>query len=172
MNHKKKDCRRFIVASNSYGGIFDVDERKEKIDDLEKLTTDPVFWNDQKAANKILKELNEHKSWTEEYDKIAEKARFCQDEFDIAIELEDESFGEELVTTIASIEHDISAIEFKNMLSGKDDAGNALITIHAGAGGTEAQDWAEMLYRMYMRWAERKGFKLYTDDYQRVTGRA
>ena len=170
MNHKKKDCRRFIVASNSYGGIFDVDERKEKIDDLEKITADPVFWNDQKAANKVLKELNEHKSWTEEYDKIASKARFCQDEFDIAIELEDESFGEELTTTIASIEHDIVAIEFKNMLSGKDDAGNAMITIHAGAGGTEAQDWAEMLYRMYMRWAERKGFKLYTDDYQEGDG--
>ena len=137
MNHKKKDCRRFIVASDSYGGIFDVDQRKEKIYDLEK---------------------------------IASKATICQDELDIATELEDESFTEELNTTIASIEHDISAIEFKNMLSGKDDAGNALITIHAGAGGTEAQDWAEMLYRMYMRWAERKGFKIYTDDYQEGDG--
>ena len=170
MNHKKKDCRRFIVASNSYGGIFDVDERKEKIEDLEKLSFNPTFWNDQKEANKVLKELNEHKSWTDAYEKIASKTCACQDEFDTAIELEDESFGEELTAAIASIEHDISAVEFKNMLSGKDDAGNALITIHAGAGGTEAQDWAEMLYRMYMRWAERKGFKIYTDDYQEGDG--
>ncbi|TLU53760.1 MAG: peptide chain release factor 2 [Chlorobium sp.] len=159
-----------MVASNSYGGIFDVDQRKEKIEDLEKITSDPVFWSDQKAANKVLKELNEHKSWSEGYEKIAAKARFCQDEFDIAIELEDESFGDELLASIALIEDDIAAIEFRNMLSGKDDAGNAMITIHAGAGGTEAQDWAEMLYRMYMRWAERKGFKIYTDDYQEGDG--
>ena len=170
MYHKKKDCRRFIVASNSYGGIFDVDQRKEKIYDLEKISTDPTFWNDQKEAYKVLKELNEHKSWTDGYEKIATKATICQDELDIAAELEDESFTDELNTAIASIEHDIAAIEFKNMLSGKDDAGNALITIHAGAGGTEAQDWAEMLYRMYMRWAERKGFKIYTDDYQEGDG--
>ena len=104
------------------------------------------------------------------YEKIATKATICQDELEIAAELEDESFTDELNTAIASIEHDIAAIEFKNMLSGKDDAGNALITIHAGAGGTEAQDWAEMLYRMYMRWAERKGFKIYTDDYQEGDG--
>lgn len=61
-------------------------------------------------------------------------------------------------------------MEFRKMLSGKDDAGNAMIIIHAGAGGTEAQDWAEMLYRMYMRWAERKGFKVFTDDYQEGEG--
>jgi peptide chain release factor 2 len=61
-------------------------------------------------------------------------------------------------------------MEFRKMLSGKDDAGNAMIVIHAGAGGTEAQDWAEMLYRMYMRWAERKGFKVFTDDYQEGDG--
>ncbi len=170
MNHKKKDCRRFIVAWNSYGGIFDVDERKEKIYDLEKISADPTFWNDQKEAHKVLKELNEHKSWTDEYEKIALKAKVCNNELDIAEELEDESFIDELITAISSIEHDIAAIEFKNMLSGKDDAGNALITIHAGAGGTEAQDWAEMLYRMYMRWAERKGFKIYTDDYQEGDG--
>ena len=170
MNHKKKNCRIFSDAWNSYGGIFDVDERKEKIDDLEKMTSDPAFWNDQKAAHKTLKELTDHKSWVDEYEKLAKKAQACQDECDIAIELNDESFGDELIALLAAIEHDIAAIEFKNMLSGKDDAGNAMITIHAGAGGTEAQDWAEMLYRMYMRWAERKGFKIYTDDYQEGDG--
>lgn len=170
MNHKKKNCRSFSADWNSYGGIFDVDERKEKIDDLEKMTSDPAFWNDQKAAHKTLKELNDHKSWVDEYEKLTTKARACQDECDIAIELGDESFSDELTALLAAIEHDIGAMEFKNMLSGKDDAGNAMITIHAGAGGTEAQDWAEMLYRMYMRWAERKGFKIYTDDYQEGDG--
>ena len=170
LNHKKKDCRPSRSAWNSYGGIFDVDERKEKIDDLEKITADPAFWNDQQQANKILKELNEHKSWTEAYDKLAAGAKTCREELDVASELEDESFNDELSGIIAALEGDISSLEFKNMLSGKDDPGNAIITIHAGAGGTEAQDWAEMLYRMYMRWAERKGFKVYTDDYQEGDG--
>lgn len=170
LNHKKKDCRPSRIAWNSYGGIFDVDERKEKIDDLEKITADPAFWNDQQQANKILKELNEHKSWTEAYDRLAAGAKTCREELDVASELEDESFNDELSGIIAALEGDISSLEFKNMLSGKDDPGNAIITIHAGAGGTEAQDWAEMLYRMYMRWAERKGFKVYTDDYQEGDG--
>ncbi|WP_198935456.1 peptide chain release factor 2 [Chlorobium sp. KB01] len=151
-------------------GYLDVDQRKEKVEDLEKITADPAFWNDQKEAHKILKELNEHKTWTEGYEKLAAKEKVCLDELEIASELEDESFSDELSIAIAEIEQEIAAIEFKNMLSGKDDAGNALITIHAGAGGTEAQDWAEMLYRMYMRWAERKGFKIYTDDYQEGDG--
>jgi len=170
LNHKKNDCRISIAAWNSYGGIFDIDQRKEKIYDLEKITTDPTFWNDQKEAHKILKVLNEHKSWTEKYDMLSAKENVCLDELNIATELADESFAEELIASIALIEQNIAAIEFKNMLSGKDDVGNALITIHAGAGGTEAQDWAEMLYRMYMRWAERKGFKIYTDDYQEGDG--
>lgn len=71
---------------------------------------------------------------------------------------------------VSDLEHGVGSLEFRNMLSGRDDPGNAIITIHAGAGGTEAQDWADMLYRMYMRWAERKGFKVFTDDYQEGDG--
>ncbi|KZK74832.1 MAG: peptide chain release factor 2 [Pelodictyon luteolum] len=170
MNHKKKDCRTSTGAWNSYGGIFDVDQRKEKIEDLEKVSGNPEFWNDQKAAHAVLKELNENRSWVEGYEKLAGQAESCRDELAIADELEDESFERELTASIDAIMQEIAAIEFKNMLSGKDDPGNAIITIHAGAGGTEAQDWAEMLYRMYMRWAERKGFKVYTDDYQEGDG--
>jgi peptide chain release factor 2 len=117
-----------------------------------------------------LKELNEHRSWTESYDRIEKQARNAAEEIEIATELEDESLVSDLSTTLEKLEEEIDAIEFKNMLSGKDDPGNALIAIHAGAGGTEAQDWAEMLYRMYFRWAERKGFKVFTDDYQEGDG--
>ncbi|MBM3421864.1 MAG: peptide chain release factor 2 [Chlorobi bacterium] len=169
-NRKKNDCRPYWNAWNSYGGIFDVDERKEKIDDLEKVTADPAFWNDQQQANKVLKELNEHKSWTDAYEKLDAEAKTCAEELEIAAELEDESFADELADLIAKLDEEIGRLEFRNMLSGKDDPGNAMIIIHAGAGGTEAQDWAEMLYRMYMRWAERKGFKVFTDDYQEGDG--
>ena len=154
----------------SYGGIFDVDERKEKISDLEKIAAAPDFWNDQKAANALLKELKDHKSWVEEFDRISAEASNAFEEIEIASELEDESLVTDLDATIARIEEELGAMEFRKMLSGKDDAGNAMIVIHAGAGGTEAQDWAEMLYRMYMRWAERKGYKVFTDDYQEGDG--
>jgi len=114
--------------------------------------------------------MNEHKAWTEDFVKIEKAAADKQEEIEIAEELGDESLSEELESGLAAIEQEIGALEFRNMLSGKDDKGNALITIHAGAGGTEAQDWAQMLYRMYMRWAERKGFKVFTDDYQEGEG--
>ncbi len=102
--------------------------------------------------------------------KLEKAAGEKREEIEIAEELGDESLAEELTSGIAAIEQEIGALEFRNMLSGKDDQGNALIAIHAGAGGTEAQDWAQMLYRMYMRWAERKGFKVFTDDYQEGEG--
>lgn len=151
---------------NSYGGIFDVDRRRERIEDLEKLSADPAFWDDQKEAHKTLKELNDNKEWVEEWQRLDKRATECHDEIEIAAELGEEEYGDELTATLNAVEEAVAAMEFKKMLSGQDDAGNAMIVIHAGAGGTEAQDWAEMLYRMYMRWAERKGFKVFTDDYQ------
>ncbi|NTV02776.1 MAG: peptide chain release factor 2 [Chlorobiaceae bacterium] len=167
---KKTASTPSTTAWTSYGGIFDIDERKEKVSDLEKVSAAPDFWNDQKAAHALLKELNDHKSWTEAYDRIKSAADNAAEEIEIATELEDESLVGDLDATIESLEKEIDALEFRNMLSGKDDAGNAMIIIHAGAGGTEAQDWAEMLYRMYMRWAERKGYKVFTDDYQEGDG--
>ncbi|NTV92824.1 MAG: PCRF domain-containing protein [Chlorobiaceae bacterium] len=131
MNHKKKNCRKYATAWISYGGIFDVDERKDKIDDLEKITADPGFWNDQQEANRILKELAEHKSWTGAFEKLETAATTTGEELTIADELEDASFGEELIAAITAIENGIAAIEFRNMLSVKDDPGNAIITIHA-----------------------------------------
>ncbi len=167
---KKTACTPSSTAWTSYGGIFNIDDRKEKVSDLEKVSASPDFWNDQKAAHALLKELNEHKSWTEAWDRVKSAADNAVEEIEIATELEDESLVKDLDATIDRLEKEIDAIEFRNMLSGKDDAGNAMIIIHAGAGGTEAQDWAEMLYRMYMRWAERKGYKVFTDDYQEGDG--
>ncbi|NTV24954.1 MAG: peptide chain release factor 2 [Chlorobiaceae bacterium] len=167
---KKTACTPSTTAWTSYGGIFNIDERKEKVSDLEKITAAPDFWNDQKAAHALMKEINDNKSWTEAYDRLKSETDNAIEEIEIASELEDESLVKDLDATIERIEQEISALEFRNMLSGKDDAGNAMIIIHAGAGGTEAQDWAEMLYRMYMRWAERKGFKVFTDDYQEGEG--
>ncbi|RDD31083.1 peptide chain release factor 2 [Prosthecochloris sp. ZM] len=170
LKEKKRGCTNCITVLNSYGGIFDIDERLKKIEELEQITAEPDFWNDQKEAHRIVKEINEHKIWTDDFQKIAADVASRQEEVEIAEELEDESLGSEIAGGIDSIEKEITALESKNMLSGKDDPGNALLTINAGAGGTEAQDWAQMLYRMYMRWAERKGYKVFMDDYQEGEG--
>ncbi|MBF0586351.1 peptide chain release factor 2 [Prosthecochloris sp. N3] len=151
-------------------GYLDIDERLHKISELEQVTTAPDFWNDQQEANRILRELNDHKSWTEDFFRAQQAVSTKLEELEIAEELGDEGLCEEAAQGIEAIEKEISSLESRNMLSGKDDAGNALLTINAGAGGTEAQDWAEMLYRMYMRWAERKGYKVFTEDYQEGDG--
>lgn len=110
------------------------------------------------------------KSWTESYKTLEAKLNGEKESMDVAEELGEESYLSDAQKNLGALEKEIASLEFRNMLSGEDDKRNAIITIHAGAGGTEAQDWAEMLYRMYMRWAERKGFKVYTDDYQEGEG--
>ncbi len=128
------------------------------------------FWNDQESAQKLLKEISAHKEWTLAYQELEHKSNDIEEGLEIAEELEDSSYEDEAAKALSDLEKQVDNLEFKNMLSGKDDKRNALLTIHAGAGGTEAQDWADMLYRMYMRWAERHSYKVFTDDYQEGDG--
>ncbi|MFN3344572.1 MAG: peptide chain release factor 2 [Chloroherpetonaceae bacterium] len=151
-------------------GFFDIDKKLETIKSLEVKTAAPDFWDDNVAAQKILKEISELKSWTEAYEKLQAKLNGEKESMDVAEELGEEGYIAEAQKNLEALEKEITSLEFRNMLSGEDDKRNAILTIHAGAGGTEAQDWAEMLYRMYMRWAERRGFKVYTDDYQEGEG--
>jgi len=112
------------------------------------------------AAQKTLHEVKTLQSWIELW-KIVEKQALNLDELIQLAQLEnDESFAKEIQTELDSLSAAIENAELKNMLSGKDDARNCILTIHSGAGGTEAQDWAEMLTRMYMRWGEQNGFKM------------
>ncbi|KER10130.1 MAG: peptide chain release factor 2 [[Candidatus Thermochlorobacteriaceae] bacterium GBChlB] len=157
-------------ASLNCGGFFDIDEKLTQISALEAKTTESDFWSDNVAAQKILKDIADIKSWTEAYAALEKRAQSEKDSIDVAEELGEDAYQAEAAKNIAALQADIAKLEFRNMLSGIDDKRNAIITIHAGAGGTEAQDWAEMLYRMYMRWAERKGFKVFTDDYQEGDG--
>ncbi len=152
------------------GGFFDIEARLEKIAQLEAQTARDTFWNDNVAAQKVLKELSEHKSWTESFARLESALKAEAESIEVAAALEEESYQPQAQQHLAKLESELRALELKNMLSGEDDKRNAILTIHAGAGGTEAQDWAEMLYRMYMRWAERRGYKVYTDDYQEGEG--
>lgn len=111
-----------------------------------------------------MQQINKRKTWVDAWTSIQRKFHDAQALLELAVESSDESLGEELQTEIDDIEKLLDDLEFRNMLSGDDDEKNCILTIHAGAGGTEAQDWAEMLMRMYLRWSERKGFKTFLLD--------
>jgi len=170
LNCSAKVYETFQNDFPNYGGFFDIDARLSAITELEKKTAAEGFWDDQESAQKLLKEISGHREWTEDFLELEKKVQGEEESLEIAEELEDETYLPEAEQNIEMLDRQVHALEFRNMLSGADDKRNALLTIHAGAGGTEAQDWADMLYRMYMRWAERRGFKVFTDDYQEGDG--
>jgi peptide chain release factor 2 len=142
-----------------FEGIFDLDLKEKEIAGLHEKTVAPDFWNDNIRAQKLMQEISRRKEWVDAWQRLKQRL----DDADTLIELSEETGdGAHLVEIegeISFVDKGIAELEFKNMLSGEDDAKNALLTIHAGAGGTEAQDWAQMLLRMYIRWCERRGFQ-------------
>lgn len=131
---------------------------------IEDLISRPGFWEDPEGSEKILR--NRRK--LENTIKLAESCRSSLGDIEALLELQEE--GEEVTSEVgqelARLEERISQTEMQTLLSGEYDSSNAIVTIHPGAGGTESQDWAEMLLRMYLRWAEQKGFKTEITDYQ------
>lgn len=111
-----------------------------------------------------MQQINKRKTWVEAWTSIQRKLHDAQTLLELATEASDASYESEIQSEISTIEKALGDLEFRNMLSGDDDDKNCIITIHSGAGGTEAQDWAEMLLRMYLRWCERNGFKTFLLD--------
>jgi peptide chain release factor 2 len=107
-----------------------------------------------------MQEMSREKEWVEAWNNLKKKKDDLNALVDLAEESQDESLQKELDKELGDLEKDISDLEFKNMLSGEDDDKNCILTIHSGAGGTEAQDWADMLLRMYLRWGERHGYQM------------
>ncbi|QQS38257.1 MAG: peptide chain release factor 2 [Ignavibacteriales bacterium] len=147
-------------ASRIYEVIFDVVNKDLKIKDLHNQTESPNFWNDQMAAQKVLQEIKNLQQWVTLWEDLNKKARDVEDLIQLAESEEDGSFSADIAVELESLKNDIERAELKNMLSGKDDDKNCILTIHSGAGGTEAQDWAEMLMRMYLRYGEQNGFNM------------
>jgi peptide chain release factor 2 len=149
--------------SNS-GGFFDVAARKQELSNIEGQASAPDFWNDQDAAQKLL----QRRSVLEK--KIDRQEHFEAELSDAGVLFEfaeeDEASLKELRSLVERLEHEISVAETEMLLSGANDQLNAICTIHPGAGGTESQDWAEMLLRMYLKWAEQREFKTEIIDYQ------
>jgi len=126
----------------------------------------PGFWDDQNGAREVIAEANELKAWVEPYDALTAKVAELT-ELGELLEMEpDADLAVEMEREVARLEEAIDRLELRAMLRGPDDARDALVTIHPGAGGTESQDWAEMLMRMYARWAEQNDFKVGVLDLQ------
>ncbi len=146
------------------GGIFDYEKRKVRIIELTEHTQDPNFWNDPDKAQSIMKELDKEKSLVEGWDNLDSLRE------SINVFLEFQEMGEDVESDLQAeykkLQKALEEMELRNMLSGEDDHRDAIVTFNPGAGGTESQDWAEMLYRMYTRWAEKSGFKVSVIDYQ------
>ena len=149
---------RTMLKLRKLGGIFDLDFLKKKISDLEKKTFDQNFWNNDRSKD-ILKELNSRKKILEEYEKINSMNEdiIMLIEF---VEMGDTSYTNELEEKIVETENEIQGFKIKLLLDEKYDMNDVILTINSGAGGTEACDWAEMLYRMYDRWSYHNGFKV------------
>ncbi|HNR18985.1 MAG TPA: peptide chain release factor 2 [Bacteroidia bacterium] len=150
-----RDIRERIDALR---GIFDVDVKLLKIQEEEQLTHAPDFWNDPKRAEQILKSIKQKKNWTDAYKQVNTSVDDLAVLFDFA--KEGAATEQEVDAAYSHSQQLLEDLEFKNMLSGEEDAMSAMLTINAGAGGTESCDWASMLMRMYIRWAERMGYKI------------
>ncbi|NQY23556.1 MAG: peptide chain release factor 2 [Campylobacteraceae bacterium] len=148
-------------------GILKPDEIEARLNEIQTDEAQQEFWSDVENATKIGIEKNRLLSKLAKYKKAYEAIEGTNELFELASEEKDEDTFELLYEEAPSLQELILKIEIEVMLSNPDDASNAIVTIHPGAGGTESQDWAEMLYRMYLRWAERQNYKIELLDYQK-----
>jgi len=156
---------RSRVVSRSSGGTFDLPARARELAEIEPKVADPGLWSDPARAQTFLRtrtRITEEIDSFRRLEKKLEEAEVCAE-----LAREGEDVFPDLKQAVDGLQAALDDRELEVMLTGEHDAGDAILTIHPGAGGTESQDWAEMLYRMYMRWAEGHGYRVETLDYQK-----
>jgi peptide chain release factor 2 len=151
---------------NDYEVIFDVANKLKELEGLDKAVEAPDFWNDNESAQKILKKRSSFQKPVELWNKLSKGKEDILAMVELCQEENDESLFEEIEASLKEHEEELADAEFKAMLSGESDSNNAILAINSGAGGTESQDWAMMLMRMYSRWGDRNDFKVEVLDMQ------
>ena len=144
---------------------FDISGLETQVKELEKEVAKPNFWDNQESSSTVLTKMKRMKNKVENYRKQQKEIKNLESLNELILEEEDIELGKEVLKNTESLEEKIKQIELETLLSGKYDKNNAIITLHPGAGGTEAQDWVEMLYRMYTKWAINNGFEIQELDY-------
>jgi peptide chain release factor 2 len=160
--HKLTNFRSDI---KELGSALRIDALREEATKLEEQTSAPDFWNDQENSGKILRQVKQLKDKIEQYDALCGKLEDAITLCELAIEENDESMKEEILSEASAIEAQEEKMRIEVLLSGEYDHNNAIVSFHPGAGGTEAQDWAQMLYRMYTRWGESHGYNVKLVDW-------
>lgn len=145
----------FRRKSSSCWDVFDFAQKQSELQTLQAQSEDPELWNDPERARRVMKKLAALREEVESWQSLQQH---ISDDLGLA-ELEDESLRDELSREVEKLEKEVERRELQVILSGPYDAGDALLAIHAGAGGTDSQDWAEMLQRMYLRWCENRGYE-------------
>ena len=145
--------------------LFEIENLEIKLKDLEAQTTEPSFWEDSQNTGKVLSEIKKikgkylkYKNLEKEINNLLELSELVKEEFD-------EEIANDIIKNTKKEQKNLEKLELETLLSGKYDSNNAILTIHPGAGGTESQDWAEMLYRMYTRWATKNEYEVKELDY-------
>ena len=148
------------------GAALKLEDAKREIAELEAESAKDGFWNDLDRSQKVQKRMKQLQQKCEKYEKLCSTWDDLMVICEMALEENDDSMLAELESDYAKLEGDLEAMRLSTLLSGEYDANNVILSIHPGAGGTEAQDWAQMLYRMYTRWAERHGYTYTLMDWQ------
>lgn len=146
--------------SSGCGGIFDYDTARTRLDELNALAEDPAFWNDPAQAQTVMRERTRLESRLARIDTLDRELADTLELIELGEAEEDETVITEAETALEEMHRTAARAELEALLSGEADGNDCYLEVHAGAGGTEAQDWAEMLLRMYARWAERRRFKV------------
>jgi len=159
-------CASCARASKSSGGVFDEVGLKKRLASLDEQAADPGLWSDRERAEKVLREkrrVEREVGWIAELSQAVEDAEVL---LELALEEGDAETQAESARKVSQLEEDLAEAELRRLLGGEHDAGNAIVSINAGAGGTDAADWAQMLFRMYERWALDRGMQVKVLDVQ------
>jgi len=160
MNRLKIGLLASKTVSFTCGGIFDLEQKERRVEELQALMGEAAFWDDPNEAQKTITESNDLKTWTLPYQEVKERFGNIQALFPEAVETGDQGLVDDLLKELSLVEKKLAELEIRRMLSGEMDSKNCYLSINAGAGGTEACDWALMLSRMYQRWAAKRGWDI------------
>jgi len=153
------NCSPWGPGWSSFGCVFDDAGKRSRIAEIEKEIAAPGFWSDQQRAQSLMRELDQAKADVGVWAQLEAELRDQLELLEIAEQEGDQGVTSEVAVAAADLAHRLDQLELRLMLSGPFDERSAILAVHAGAGGTESQDWAEMLLRMYTRWAERRGYQ-------------
>lgn len=165
LDELKVEMNGYRKEVDELGEVLDIKHAREEVKQLQEEATQEGFWDDLENSQKVLQKTKQLENKIADYEKMQSRLEDIITMIELCMEENDEEMQNEIVSDMASFKQDLEAKNLETLLSGEYDSKNAILTFHAGAGGTEAQDWAEMLYRMYNRWAERHNFKVQLLDY-------